>query len=296
MCEGNLLTNPGFESLTSKYNPIGDPVPSGWRIDSGYAGATTYYHPPEGSRIGYVGVPGTGWSARMSQEVPVTSGKSYRLTFFSGTHQPWDKPTIELRFYNWWRQEIGLPATHVITTDIDKTGRLGGPYALTGKAPYGAAYAKVILRDAVGHGAGAKADALCLTEGQSAPSNIALNKPAIASSTDAWYHDADYATDGDTDTRWSSRTGDPQWIYVDLEDDFAISKVVLKWSSAYAWAYRIQISSDGQAWTTIHTTYSGNGGTDTVNVYGAGRYVRMYGLESVYWNYGLTEFEVYGMP
>ena len=84
------------------------------------------------------------------------------MTFYSGTHDPSVKPSIEIRFYNSSNVEIGTPAIHTITTDIDVTGSLGGPYTLSATAPTGVSYLKVIFRDPSTTKAGAKGDALCL--------------------------------------------------------------------------------------------------------------------------------------
>ena len=85
------------------------------------------------------------------------------------------------------------------------------------------------------------------------------------------------AFDGNPGTRWSSAFADPQWIQVDLGSSVPISRVVLQWEGAYGRAYQIQTSPDGTAWTTIHSTTTGAGGTETLTVNGTGRYVRMNG-------------------
>src|SRR6266516_2750728 len=49
-------------------------------------------------------------------------------------------------------------------------------------------------------------------------SNLALNRPATASSTQMSSTLPQYVDDGNTTTRWSSAQQiDPQWIYIDLE-------------------------------------------------------------------------------
>jgi len=63
--------------------------------------------------------------------------------------------------------------------------------------------------------------------------NIALNKPAIASSVYGTQYPASAALDGDPNTRWSSEFSDPQYIYVDLGKRYDICSVVLKWETAF---------------------------------------------------------------
>ena len=66
-----------------------------------------------------------------------------------------------------------------------------------------------------------------------------------------------------------------------------------KWEAAYATAFQIQTSADGTNWTTIYSTTTGTGGTQTLNVTGTGRYIRMYGTaRATQYGYSLWEFEV----
>ncbi len=106
---------------------------------------------------------------------------------------------------------------------------------------------------------------------------------------------ASNAVDGNLSTRWSSAFSDPQWLEADLGATHAISKVVLYWEAAYATAFQIQTSNDGTNWTTIYSTTTGPGGTQTLSVTGSGRYVRMYGTQrATGYGYSLWEFQVFG--
>jgi cysteine-rich repeat protein len=161
-CPGNLLSNPSFELHTGATNSIGDPIPTVWLLESGEDGSTTGFHPPDGSWVGYVWGIAANNTGRMTQQVSAVAGNIFTMTFYSGTHDPTVQPTIEIRFYNASNTEIGTPAIHTITTDIDVTGSLGGPYTLSATAPAGVSYLKVIFRDPSASRAGAKGDALCL--------------------------------------------------------------------------------------------------------------------------------------
>ena len=124
---------------------------------------------------------------------------------------------------------------------------------------------------------------------------LSQGRPATASSLENASFPASAAVDGNTSTRWSSAFSDPQWLQVDLGSVSAISQVVLDWETAYATAFQIQTSSDGTNWTSIYSTTTGTGGTQTLNVTGTGRYVRMYGTaRATHWGYSLWEFQVYG--
>jgi hypothetical protein len=162
-CLGNLLQNASFEQHTAATNSIGDPIPAAWVLESGENGATTAFSPPDGSWIGYVWGIASGNPGLMTQQVSAVAGITYNLTFFSGSHDPAQGPTIEIRFYDAANAEIGSPAIHDITTNIDVTGAVGGPFQLSATAPAGVSYLKVIFRDPSATHAGAKGDAMCLT-------------------------------------------------------------------------------------------------------------------------------------
>ncbi len=122
--------------------------------------------------------------------------------------------------------------------------------------------------------------------------NIALNKPSFASTGTA-----SAGNDGNMNTRWESAFADPQWMYIDLQASYNLSKVILKWETASGKIYNIQISNDAINWSNIFTTTTGDGATDDIAVTGTGRYVRMYGTSrNTGWGYSLWEFEVYGTP
>jgi hypothetical protein len=123
---------------------------------------------------------------------------------------------------------------------------------------------------------------------------LSQGQPATASSTESAAYPASNAVDGNTGTRWSSAFSDPQWLQVDLGASASITQVVLQWEAAYATAFQIQTSPDGTNWTTIYSTTTGTGGTQTLNVTGTGRYVRMYGTaRATPYGYSLWEFGVF---
>ncbi len=128
------------------------------------------------------------------------------------------------------------------------------------------------------------------------PTDLALDKPVLTSSAQDGQLAAGYAVDGSRATRWSSAWSDPQWLYVDLGSVHNIRGVTLFWETAYAKAFQIQVSNDASHWTTIYSTTSGTGGTQTLTgLSGSGRYVRMYGTaRGTGWGYSLWEFDVYG--
>jgi hypothetical protein len=128
-----------------------------------------------------------------------------------------------------------------------------------------------------------------------AGTNLALNKPATASSTENSGTPASAAVDSSTTTRWSSAFSDPQWLRVDLGASHALNQVKLNWEAAYAKAFQIQVSSDGTNWTTCYTTTTGTGGVQTIPVNCTGRYVRVNGTQrATQYGYSLWDFQVFG--
>jgi hypothetical protein len=126
-------------------------------------------------------------------------------------------------------------------------------------------------------------------------SNLALNRPTLSSSNETDALLSGGAVDGNQATRWSSAFSDPQWIRVDLGTSTNIKRVVLRWEAAFARAYQIQTSPDGNTWTTIFSTTTGAGGVNDLAVNGTGRFVRMNGtVRGTPFGYSLFEFEVYG--
>jgi len=139
--------------------------------------------------------------------------------------------------------------------------------------------------------------------------NRMRRQPATASTFEACCGGdqvADFAVDGDPNTRWSSAWDDEEgdadpddeWLAVDLGASYAIARLTLVWEAAYGEAYTIDLSYDGRLWTTVHEERAGDGGTDEI-VFDApldGRYVRMQGItRATEFGYSLWEMEAYGL-
>ncbi|WP_442916477.1 discoidin domain-containing protein [Lentzea sp. DG1S-22] len=126
--------------------------------------------------------------------------------------------------------------------------------------------------------------------------NVALNRPATASSTENGGTPASAAVDGDAGTRWSSQFSDPQWLQVDLGSTQQVCRVSLSWEGAYGKAFQVQVSDTAAAnsWRDVHSTTTGTGGTQSLDVTGSGRYVRVLGTQrATGWGYSLWELGVF---
>jgi len=126
--------------------------------------------------------------------------------------------------------------------------------------------------------------------------NLALHQPATASSDDG-KNLATAVTDDDIGTRWSSKNADDQWIYVDLGSVQKIAKVRLDWETSAGKDYDIEVSDDGQSWTTVKsvTDNAKTGWLDYPDLNTSGRYVRI-NCKTRITNYGfsLWEIQVFG--
>ncbi|MGN6416447.1 MAG: discoidin domain-containing protein [Pseudobacter sp.] len=126
--------------------------------------------------------------------------------------------------------------------------------------------------------------------------NLAYKVKAVASSFSPEAGDANAVSDGSSGSRWSSNYTDHEWVYVDLGEKKEIAAITLNWESAYAKAYKIQLSDDAVNWIDVYSTDSGQGGVDQINIKPQfTRYVKMQGVRrSSTWGYSLYDFEVYG--
>lgn len=126
---------------------------------------------------------------------------------------------------------------------------------------------------------------------------LAVGRPVKASSSIArdGATSAEAAVDGRLDTRWSSEFSDPQWLAVDLGEVTKVSRVELLWEAAYARAYAIEVSSDGQTWKAVARTDAGQGGTEVVRFAPTdARWVRFFGTRrATPHGYSLWEFRVF---
>jgi hypothetical protein len=129
-----------------------------------------------------------------------------------------------------------------------------------------------------------------------APAGCALGQlstpSASASSVEHSGKTADKAIDGNLGTRWSSQFSNPQWLKIDLGASRFVGRVTLHWENAASRHYDVQVSEDGNNWSTLYTDTNGNGGTDDItNLSGVGRYVRIYSHTRTT-NYGVSLWEV----
>ncbi|MGL5380535.1 discoidin domain-containing protein [Clostridium sp.] len=88
--------------------------------------------------------------------------------------------------------------------------------------------------------------------------NLALGKDVQVSGTETASLTGNLAVDGNyesDDSRWSSATvtdDAPQWLYVDLEDEYVIEEINIRWQNwAYGTEVKVQKSNDAKTWEDI---------------------------------------------
>jgi hypothetical protein len=114
--------------------------------------------------------------------------------------------------------------------------------------------------------------------------NLALGKTATASSSSGGSVPGN-VTAATTwrnylNTKWTSGATDNEWIQIDLGSAREINRVILKWDSSYAKAFKIQTSADAAAWTDVFSTTTGTARSVTDETFATTqtRYVRMLGV------------------
>jgi len=126
--------------------------------------------------------------------------------------------------------------------------------------------------------------------------NIAFQKTVTVSSVQAIGTPGEAATDGIAGSRWASEQGiDPQWLSIDLGSVVPISRVRILWEAAYAKNYELQVSTNGNTWSSLRTiTNNTSVDNNITGLNGSGRYLRIWGTaRGTVWGYSIYEVEVY---
>ncbi|WP_054027447.1 X2-like carbohydrate binding domain-containing protein [Bacillus sp. FJAT-28004] len=102
-----------------------------------------------------------------------------------------------------------------------------------------------------------------VTDINGAEIDIALSKAVVASSQSK---NPLYAVDGDRATRWAQQEGltVPQWLKVDLGDEYDITGVKTRFELNSGYKYKIESSTDGSNWTT-YADKTGTATTQQIN-------------------------------
>ncbi len=121
---------------------------------------------------------------------------------------------------------------------------------------------------------------------------VSLKPVKVSSSAVEGANTADLTIDGKLNTRWSSAADNGAWIQWDFGTKTQVGYMKLTWENAYGKQYNLQVSDDGQNWTTIRAVTNGLGGTEEFFNLGVNaRYVQLQGVQRAT-QYGYSLFEV----
>ncbi|HUG68401.1 MAG TPA: discoidin domain-containing protein, partial [Pirellulaceae bacterium] len=132
------------------------------------------------------------------------------------------------------------------------------------------------------------------------PVNLALNKPASASSEETGKNNfARHAADGNKSTRWcAANASTGQWWQVDLLKPQQVTGCRLDWENPGAvFRYQVEGSTDGEAWQVLVDRFNNEGDKNYSHDFdsASARYVRITFLGSDTGNWGsLWEVGVFG--
>ncbi|MFI7618219.1 discoidin domain-containing protein [Nonomuraea terrae] len=212
---------------------------------------------------------------RVSQTVAVPAGGTADVTFAPDAYDRLRLRDPEL----WWPNGYGEPALHDLTllASIDgresdrRTTRFGirqfgyehdvplpfggGADSYTQKVDLGPQRARYVRVRCLTRATswGSSLWSLSVVDSAAPGTDLALRRPATASSADDPGHRPENVTDGDPGTRWSSEFADDQWIRVDLGSAVSFDRIDLTWEQAYAKTYVVQVSDDDATWRDVRT-------------------------------------------
>ena len=122
---------------------------------------------------------------------------------------------------------------------------------------------------------------------------------AYASAVENQGKNAMVAIDGNNGSAFSTAHSDPQWFIVDLGQRRIFNTIQIRWEGAYATAFTIDVSNDGETWTNkVKETAYSKGGNNTEYEADLGsnvtaRFVRFNGTaRATQWGHSFYEFRV----
>jgi len=130
--------------------------------------------------------------------------------------------------------------------------------------------------------------------------NILFGKKATAS-TELGGNTASKAIDSDINSRWESQHGknEPEWLMIDLEDEYIVDGFKVSWEAAAGKEYKIQVSMNGNDWKDVYSVNDGiNGETKQDNFEAtSARFIRLLGTTKTMeiYGYSIFDFQVFGV-
>ncbi len=112
--------------------------------------------------------------------------------------------------------------------------------------------------------------------------NETINIQSVRFSSEAGDHLSQYAIDGNLNTYWeATETASPQWIEIELDAVYYLSKVQQIFNQSSVWKFTIEGSRDGQLWITlVDHSKSAAGISFAESIHGYYKYIRLTILDS----------------
>ncbi len=110
------------------------------------------------------------------------------------------------------------------------------------------------------------------------PNEASDLKPRVTASSSLAGHEPELMVDQNQQTSWHSESPPPdQWVLIDFLDKHEYGGLIIDWDPQdYATAYEVQISDDGETWTTADSNPAGNAGRDYIYLHDVeSRYIRL---------------------
>jgi hypothetical protein len=121
--------------------------------------------------------------------------------------------------------------------------------------------------------------------------NRALHRNLFASSG----ANPEFIADGNFDTFWRSAAGGSQWAHVNLEKEYLVEKIILKWGTDFARSFRVVNFTHPIYYEVLLQKDNAAGGIDTIHVNDTLRNLRVF-MSQNSTRYSIREIEVYGVP
>jgi len=177
----------------------------------------------------------------------------------------------------WWYRQLDVtPPTSWTTVQIKKPRLAFAWGPLGGGAPRQIAYAELAITGALGDRGSLWIDDLRLVPRPPPPRTHPT--PTVSASTSLPEHEPEAVLDDFPHTTWQSGAlAAEQWLQLDFGGPREYGGLVVDWSALdYAIVYDVEVSDDGQQWTTAYRSTRGNGHRDHIFLPdGESRYVRL---------------------
>lgn len=201
------------------------------------------------------------WSSEMNAtpSSPVWAwvdlGERYEMNYFS---EIWEKANTHPGSINIYvsdsTEEWGEPVVSVSGIDSASSEQ-------TLDTPVAGRYVKLEITSMVGYPSASARDFTIMLKddsqtAQDPQTNVALGVSGTSSSNEVDYLNPSKLVDGnrtDRQSRWSCTTGEASpWVSLNLGQEREIRSLVLVWETRKATSYSIELSDDGENWTSVY--------------------------------------------